>query len=52
MDDSMNDPSHESGEKVPYNAPRLVELGSIASLTQGVGGSAGDGQLGMTQLML
>ena len=40
----------EQTVKNAYEAPRLVEYGSVRNLTGGSGGTNGDGVLGMTRL--
>jgi len=41
---SMQQESHQEVVKKQYASPRLVEYGSLAKLTQGVGGTIGDGR--------
>jgi hypothetical protein len=38
-DQTMNGKVNDSGAKKLYSSPRLIEHGSVAKLTQGVGGS-------------
>ena len=50
MKEQQNELSRPTPKKKPYQTPTLASYGSVDKLTQGVGGSNGDGALGMTRI--
>lgn len=41
---------NDQNSKTAYEAPRLIEYGSVRNLTGGSGGQSSDGVLGMTMM--
>jgi hypothetical protein len=50
MKEQQNELSRPTPKKKPYQTPTLASYGSVEKLTQGAGGTKGDGSLGMTRI--